>query len=178
MNQLSGPQVHPFYSGKAQASIADALEQDRRDSAQVQDNLYVVSIRDAHGGRVGVVPRHLAAMMPRMKASDYDYIIFDMPPVSQTSPTSKVAGLMDMVFMVVESERTNAELVRQANTLLAESRSNVTVLLNKYRPYLPKRCERICNELHGALASVPRDEGHDPIRFSTTDDSRQAWSRS
>lgn len=139
MNQIAGPQVHPFYSGKAQATIADAFEDDRRDHAQVQDNLYVVSIRDANGGRVGVVPRHLAAMMPRMKASDYDYIIFDMPPVSQTSPTSKVAGLMDMVFMVVESERTNAELVRQANALLAESRSNVSVLLNKYRPYLPKR---------------------------------------
>ena len=44
--------------------------------------------------------------MPKFKASDYDYIIFDMPHVSQTSVTPRLAGLMDMVLFVIEAEKT------------------------------------------------------------------------
>ena len=45
--------------------------------------------------------------MPKLKASQYDYIIFDMPPVSQTSMTARLSGLMDMVLLVIESEKTS-----------------------------------------------------------------------
>ena len=57
--------------------------------------------------------------MPKLKASDYDYIIFDMPPVSQTSVTARLAGLMDMVLLVIESEKTDRDVVQQASRCCA-----------------------------------------------------------
>lgn len=140
MNPEHGPSVYPFYRGKPGCGLTEELlEGTGRDAAQVQENLYVVSLADTQkGNRVGVVPRRFASLLPKMKASDYDYIIFDMPPVSQTSVTAKVAGLLDMTFLVVEAERSTTEQVRRCTALLEESRAKVTAVLNRYYNYLPK----------------------------------------
>ena len=71
------------------------------------------------------------------KVSDYDFIIFDMPPVGQTSITSKVARFMDMVLMVIESNKTDRDVARRAGALLAESKATVATVLNKQRRYVP-----------------------------------------
>ena len=139
MNPQHGPSVYPFHKGKPGCGLTEALEQEQRETAQVQDNLYVVSLNGTQGNRVGIVPRKFASLMPKMKASDYDYIIFDMPPVSQTSVTAKVAGLLDMTFLVVESERTNLEQAKRCAALLAESRANVSAVMNRHHDYLPER---------------------------------------
>ena len=75
----------------------------------------------------------------KLKASDYDYIIFDMPPVNQISITPRLAGCMDMVLLVIESEKTNREAVKRATSMLTESKANVSAILNKNREYVPKR---------------------------------------
>jgi Mrp family chromosome partitioning ATPase len=62
-----------------------------------------------------------------------------MPPVSQTSLTSRLGRFMDMVLLVVESEKTGIEVVQQANTWLAESGATVGAVLNKTRQYVPER---------------------------------------
>jgi len=80
--------------------------------------------------------------MPRLKASDYDYIIFDLPPVSQTSITSRLARLMDMVLLVVESEKTNREVVQQASTWLTESGATVAPCSIKPGNTFPNDCIR------------------------------------
>ena len=139
MNPEHGPSVYPFHKGKPGCGLTEALEQEQRETAHVQDNLYVVSLNSTQGNRVGIVPRKFASLMPKMKASDYDYIIFDMPPVNQTSVTSKVAGLLDMTFLVVESERTNLEQAKRCAALLAESRANVAAVMNRHHDYLPAR---------------------------------------
>jgi Mrp family chromosome partitioning ATPase len=77
--------------------------------------------------------------VPKLKASDYDYIIFDLPPVSQISVTSRMARFMDMVLLVIESEKTDREVVKRATAMLAESKANVSAILNKNRDYVPKR---------------------------------------
>jgi len=65
------------------------------------------------------LPKSFANLMPKLKASDYDYIIFDMPPVTQTSTTPRLAGLMDMVLLVIESEKTSQDVVKRVKALLA-----------------------------------------------------------
>jgi Mrp family chromosome partitioning ATPase len=77
--------------------------------------------------------------VPKFKASDYDYIIFDMPPISQTSVTPRLAGFMDMMLLVIESEKTDRGIVQQATALLAESKATVCAVLNKTRTYVPPR---------------------------------------
>lgn len=139
MNEVGQGAAHYFHKGELQ-SLDDALEMEKRETAMVQDNLYVVSEKPADG-----VPRVLhkrfSSLLPRLKASDYDYIIFDMPPVSQISPTPKLARFMDMVFMVVEAEKTNHDAVKRASDLLEESNAHVGVVLNKARNYVPKRLQ-------------------------------------
>lgn len=131
--------AQPYHRGQPACSLADALEHEKRDTALVQENLYVVLARDARTSKPSVLPKQLSNIVPRLKASDYDYIIFDMPPVSQTSVTAKLAGLMDMVLMVVESEKAHRESALRAKRMLAEADASVAVVLNKYRPYVPQK---------------------------------------
>jgi Mrp family chromosome partitioning ATPase len=74
-----------------------------------------------------------------MKASDFDYIIFDMPPVSQISITPRLARFMDMVLLVIESEKTDRDIAARAAATLSESKTHVGVVLNKNRSYGPRR---------------------------------------
>jgi Mrp family chromosome partitioning ATPase len=87
----------------------------------------------------GVLPHRFSKLVPKLKASNFDYIIFDMPPVSQISITPRLAGFMDMVLLVIESEKTDRDLVQRAADLLAQSKANVGAVLNKTRHYVPRR---------------------------------------
>ena len=105
----------------------------------VQENLYVVTEDTISNKLPRALPKRFASLIPKLKASDYDYIIFDMPPVSQTSVTLRLAGFMDAMLLVVESEKTNRDAVLEAGSLLAETNANVSVVLNKTRAYIPAR---------------------------------------
>lgn len=126
-----------FYRGKQVCGLEEILSV--RDSAQVQDKLYVVSEEPGHDRLSRILPQRFSKLVPQLKASNFDYIIFDMPPVSQISITPRLAGFMDMVLMVVESEKTDRDLVQRATALLAQSKSHVGAILNKSRAYVPRR---------------------------------------
>jgi Mrp family chromosome partitioning ATPase len=131
--------AHPFFKGKAACGLADALEGEKRDTAMVQENLYM-AVEGGNGDKLPrILPRRFNSLVPKLKASDYDYIIFDMPPVSQISITPRLAGFMDMVLLVIESEKTDREAVKRATSMLTESKANVSAILNKNREYVPKR---------------------------------------
>jgi Mrp family chromosome partitioning ATPase len=138
MNGESGT-ARQFFRGEAGCKLDDALISDKRESAMVQDNLYVVTEDTLTDKLPRALPRRFASLIPQLKASDYDYIIFDMPPVSPTSITSRLAGFMDTVMLVIESEKTDQQVVQQANALLAQSKANVTAILNKTKHYIPAR---------------------------------------
>ena len=126
-----------FYKGKLGCGLEDALASATKESAMVQENLYVASQSGPDNKLPRVMPKQFTQMLPKFRASDYDYIIFDMPPVSQTTVTPRLAGLMDMVLLVVESEKNKAEVVQHASLLLAESQAKVGVVLNKTKKYIP-----------------------------------------
>jgi MinD-like ATPase involved in chromosome partitioning or flagellar assembly len=118
----------------------------------IQENLYVASGSSlgAHNGKNGnensaldgmiprILPKQFAAMLPKLRASDFDYIIFDMPPVSQHSITPRLARYMDMNLLVVESEKTSTEAVKRAAAILSETKAEHSVVLNKTHNYIPK----------------------------------------
>src|SRR5215469_4301732 len=95
-----------FFLGRQCCGLDEALALETRDAALVQENLYVVSAGSPDERFQRILPRLFVSLLPRIKASDYTYIIFDMPPVSQTSITSRLAGFMDMVLLVIQSEKT------------------------------------------------------------------------
>jgi succinoglycan biosynthesis transport protein ExoP len=137
MNVENGSATH-FRRGDLACDIDDALETQKRDQAQVQNNLFVVTESSEGEQMPSILPKRFKNLVPKLKASDFDYIIFDMPPVNQISVTPRLAKFMDMVLMVVESERTPLPALKKASALLAESRANVGIVLNKGRSYVPK----------------------------------------
>jgi polysaccharide biosynthesis transport protein len=128
-----------FYKGNACCGLDTALRTETKQNALVQEHLYVVNGNANSNELPRILPKRFAALVPRLKASDYDYIIFDMPPVNQTSLTSRLSRFMDMVLLVVESEKTGIDVVKQANTWLVESGATVGAVLNKTRRYVPER---------------------------------------
>lgn len=128
-----------FFNGKAVSGLGDALTAPIEKSGLVHTNLYAADENPGIDRLPEALPRRFASLMPKFKASDYDFIIFDMPPVTQTSVTARLAGFMDMVLLVIESEKSNRDVVRRANALLVESNAKVRAVLNKTRSYVPAR---------------------------------------
>jgi uncharacterized protein involved in exopolysaccharide biosynthesis/Mrp family chromosome partitioning ATPase len=133
-----------FTQGHLNCGLDDALESDKRNGALVQDNLYVVSER-GNGDALSadrklsrILPKRFTSLVPKLKASDYDYIIFDMPSINQLSVTPRLAKFMDVMLIVVESEKTDRDVLKQAIGLLGEARPNLGAVLNKRRSYVPK----------------------------------------
>ena len=138
MNLENGA-AQQFFRGAPNCKLDDALESETRDGALVSENLYVVTEDTFTDKLPRALPKRFASLIPKLKASDYDYIIFDMPPVSPTSVTARLSGFMDTVMLVIESEKTDQQVVQQANALLAQSKANVTAVLNKTKTYIPAR---------------------------------------
>jgi uncharacterized protein involved in exopolysaccharide biosynthesis/Mrp family chromosome partitioning ATPase len=135
--------AHHFYKGHLSCGIDEALKKEKRHEARVQDNLYVVTESSSDEDSLPrVLPKRFVSLVPKLKASDYDYIIFDMPPMSQISITPRLARYMDMVMVVVESEKTDRDVVQRAVNMLTETKANVGVVLNKRKNYVPKRIQQ------------------------------------
>ena len=135
---LGPEEVHPFFKGKPAYPLNKALKPS--DSiASAADNLYLATVGSPNsGGPAQLGLKKFFDMMPNMKASDFDYIIFDMPPLEQTSPTWGMAAFLDKLLVVVEAEKDNREVIRRSYGKLIAERNNVAVVVNKTRSYVPK----------------------------------------
>ena len=113
---VEGGTAQQFYKGNPGCGLDAALGTEARKSAQIQENLYVAT-EPMHGNDElpSILPKHFMGLIPKLRASDYDYIIFDMPAVTQTSMTPRLARVMDMVLLVVESEKTNQDVAKKGD---------------------------------------------------------------
>jgi Mrp family chromosome partitioning ATPase len=137
MHQPKGA-AHPFFQGRHATGIGDALGEDSRASAMVNENLYI-AVANGHEHKINALAKQLSNLVPRFKASDYDFIIFDMPRVSSTSVSVRLGAMMDLVLLVAEAEKSPRRAVKQAHSLLADTGVETHVILNKVRTYVPAR---------------------------------------
>jgi succinoglycan biosynthesis transport protein ExoP len=130
-------EVHPFFAGRPALPLSSAL-QNTTPADSPTENLYIATIApaNAHPARVGL--KRFFALMPNLKASDFDYVIFDLPPVNQTSPAVGLAGFMDKVLLVVEAEKNSRDSVKRGYRELTDVRADVAVVLNKVHSHAPK----------------------------------------
>src|SRR5436190_1065371 len=132
-----GPnEVHPFFKGKPAYSLNAALKNHSIDSAA--DNLYLATVGSPNAGPARLGLKKFFDMMPNLKTSDFDYIIFDMPPLEQTSPTWGMAAFMDKLLLIVEAEKNSRDVINRGYRKLVAERDNVSVVVNKARSYIPK----------------------------------------
>src|SRR5437764_5015730 len=133
-----GPEdVHPFFKGKPAYPLKAALKPSE-EMTSAADNLYLATVGSPNtGGPAQLGLKKFFDMMPNMKASDFDYIIFDMPPLYDTSPTWVMAAFMDKLLLVVEAETNNRDVVNRSYRKLIADRDNVSVVVNKARARVP-----------------------------------------
>jgi uncharacterized protein involved in exopolysaccharide biosynthesis/Mrp family chromosome partitioning ATPase len=129
--------VHPFFKGKPAYSLATALQPSGTMDAAA-DNLYLATVGSAKSGPAQLGLKRFFDLMPNLKASDFDYIIFDMPPLEQTSPTWALSPFMDKMLLIVQCDTTNREVVKRGYSKLVGGRDNVSVVFNKAQSYVPK----------------------------------------
>jgi uncharacterized protein involved in exopolysaccharide biosynthesis/Mrp family chromosome partitioning ATPase len=132
-----GPEdVHHFFKGKPAYPLNAALKNRSIDSAA--DNLYLATVGPSNAGPAKLGLKKFFDMMPNLKASDFDYIIFDMPPLEQTSPTWGMAAFMDKLLLIVEAEKNSRDVINRGYRQLVAERDNVSVVVNKTRSYIPR----------------------------------------
>jgi Mrp family chromosome partitioning ATPase len=133
----------PAQKAKTACTLLDALEGQKRQQGLVAPNLYLASARDSTEGHVLTSPTRFTTVVPRLNASDYDYIVFDLPPVNQISITPRLAKHMDLTLLVVEAHRATRNIVKSAGELLLEFTPNVATVLNNTQANLPKWLQRM-----------------------------------
>jgi Mrp family chromosome partitioning ATPase len=129
--------AHSFYKGQLDCAL-DEVDPQIPGDPDAEKKLFLAA-REEHGDDklLKALPSKFTHLAPQLKASHYDYIIFDLPAVSQTSSTARLSGYMDLVLLVLESEKTGQQMATKATALMRESRANVAAVLNKVRPHLP-----------------------------------------
>jgi len=134
------PQSNPVFGEMPCHSLPAALRlaqtPEFKERAQ---NLYYASAtaRRDNGSSSQFNTLQMHEMMPLMHASDYDYIIFDMPAITQTSPTVTMAGLMDKVLLILDGQNTSREGLKWGYSELIKGRADVSCVFNKSRSHGP-----------------------------------------
>lgn len=141
MNTANG-RTHSFYRGKPGCGPSEIPESESTDEESFKHGLPVAKVspdRQKHERLANLLPPSFNHLVPKLKATEYDYIVFDMPRVSARSVTPRLSSQMDMVLMVIESERTGQQRANRAMGLMREARASVVAVLNKCRDYVPAR---------------------------------------
>lgn len=137
---LGHESAQQFYRGKAIESLDHLL--DNPSNSTGNSGSLTVAAEGSNGYKLPkILPNRFNLLVPKLKASNYDYIIFDMPPVSPISVTPRLASFMDAMFLVIESEKASKDVVLRAAELLEKTNQNIGTILNKTKNYVPQRLQ-------------------------------------
>lgn len=134
------PEDSPVFGEIARHSLSGALQLAKNNKfKQSNQRLYYASAtaRRDDSGLTTFSPMHLYELMPHLQASEFDYIIFDMPPIDQTSRTLTMAGLMDKVLLILDAENTSRDALKWGYSELVKGRADVSCIFNKTRSHAP-----------------------------------------
>ncbi len=134
------PEDNPMFGEIPRHSLDGALQLARNTKfKKTTQNLYYASAtaRRDDSGLTTFSPMHLYDLMPQLQASEFDYIIFDMPPVDQTSRTLTMAGMMDKVLLVLDAENTSRDALKWGYSELVKGKADVSCVFNKTRSHVP-----------------------------------------
>lgn len=131
---------NPIFGEIPRHSIHGALQLARNpEFKKSRQGLYYASAtaRRDHHGLTTFSPIHLYELMPQLQASDFDYIVFDMPPINQTSRTLTMAGMMDKTLLVLDAANTSRDELVWGHSELINGRADVSCIFNKTQSDAP-----------------------------------------
>ncbi|MEA3213053.1 MAG: polysaccharide biosynthesis transport protein [Chthoniobacter sp.] len=129
------PEMRHFFEGSTSGSLLDAL---RADGAvpSAGENLFLATGKSSDS--ISMAPRKFYELMPVLRASTFDYIIFDLPPLDQSGATLAVSGFLDKVVLMVEAEKSDRDTLKRAYNELVAAKADVATVLNKTDSKMPK----------------------------------------
>jgi Mrp family chromosome partitioning ATPase len=135
------PSAHRIFGVDAVGGLVAITPDGKGNASVVQTNLYrLPPDGEEPGEQPSAVnsPRQLTDLIRRLRESDCAFVVVDLPPISETSLTLRIARLLDGLILVVPAEKVTPEAAHRARTLLSESRANVIgTVLNDRREYVP-----------------------------------------
>ena len=138
---LGSESAQQFYRGKNIADLDELLGRGPVANKKNEGKL-VVAAEGTNGFKLPkILPNRFNELVPKLKTSEFDYIIFDLPAVSPISVTPRLASFMDAVFLVIESEKASKDVVARATELLLKTNENIGAILNKTKSYVPQRLQ-------------------------------------
>jgi uncharacterized protein involved in exopolysaccharide biosynthesis/Mrp family chromosome partitioning ATPase len=130
--------VTAFHKGRPESEhLPEPGEAMENGEAPLEPQLYSLA-RTGYNPQGASIVQSFSDMIPRLRMSEYDYVIFDLPPVSETSGSLRLAGQMERTLLVVESEKTQRAKVERVRDLLSETGTRMFAVLNKTKSYGPQ----------------------------------------
>lgn len=130
-------EMRPFFEGRSGAALMDAIYANGNGIAAAE-NLYLATGEAPGSNSRMIAPRRFYEMVPTLRESHFDYIIFDMPPMEQGSATLAVSGFMDKVLLVTEPERNERAALKRSYSELVAAKADVAAIVNKTRNGVPR----------------------------------------
>jgi Mrp family chromosome partitioning ATPase len=130
--------VTAFFKGRPQSEFAPEFDNQIEDGQSgVAPELYSL-VQTGHSPQGTSIVQTFCDMIPRLRMSEYDYVIFDLPPVSETSGSLRLASQMERTLLIVESELTQKSKVERVRDLLSGTSTRMFAVLNKTQSYGPQ----------------------------------------
>jgi capsular exopolysaccharide synthesis family protein len=139
---INRPSVHKIFRVNQSPGLAEMFKH-----GQLNQNLIQPTpVKNLDVLTSGVGPVNLMLLFESKAFTDqlalwrreYQYVIFDLPPLNESPHTTRLIRLVDGVILVVEAERTRWEVAQQAKEMFVQDRANVLgVVLNKRQFPIP-----------------------------------------
>lgn len=131
------PEMRSFLEGHASSSLRDVLRSEN-EVPSAAENLFLAAGRASDEPSISIAPKRFYELMPVLRASAFDYIIFDLPPLDQSGASLAVSGLMDKIVLMVEAEKSDRHAVKRAYQELIAAQADVATVFNKTDYKMPK----------------------------------------
>jgi len=139
---LVSPAVHRTFGLGRGPGLADVVVQGREIADCIRasgvENLWVLTGGTPPRDPAGVYD---SADLPRFIETvreHFDLAVFDLPAVGEASSAMRIAGLLDGMLVVVESERVRREVAQRMTEQLTEANARlIGAVLNKRQQHVP-----------------------------------------
>jgi protein-tyrosine kinase len=106
--------------------------------ATTLENLWVITSGNVHPNPASILESSYVEMLIDQVKAQWDWVLFDSPPVADYSDSIALAGKVDGVVLVVEAEKTQWEVVQDVRGRLEHGGGRfLGVILNKRRFHIP-----------------------------------------
>jgi capsular exopolysaccharide synthesis family protein len=139
---LEYPSIHQIFGVNRWPGFADILGTDQLNTHAIQPSfLHNLDLMTAGNGEPLELIFDLKpfADLLSLWRREYNFVIFDTPPLAEGSAEMGLTQLADGVILVVEAERTRWEVVQRAKEMLTKAQVDILgVVLNKRRFPIPE----------------------------------------